>query len=348
MQEARGKPVLPEGADATAPPLAVTLRLLEVFIVVAEQRTMTAAAETLKLTQAAVSQSITALEQALGVKLFDRSVRPPVLTLVGQSAHRHALEIVARAHRLEDEMRYSGAGRLPRLRIGMLDSFASTAGTMVLSQLRDLALEWSIASGYKATGMPALLERRSDVIITSDESPVPPEVEALPICSEPFVMAIPASWRGPLNDVAALAAKLNYIRYGRDAHMAGLLQRYLQGHGVQTPVRYQFDTTDAVVRMVAGGFGWTIMTPLVLLKSMAQPADVRIVPLPAPHLRRTIIVAMRRGEGTDIARQIRDVAVATLRASIVPQLKALMPHVAKDFQVLGDGGKAAAKKSKRG
>ncbi|VTU13981.1 Cyn operon transcriptional activator [Variovorax sp. SRS16] len=327
-----------QGLTGGSPPLNLTLRLLEVFLVVVERRTMTAAAEQLNLTQAAVSQSITALEQVLRAKLLDRSVRPPVLTLVGQSVCQHALEIVTAAHKLEDQMRYSGSGRLPLLRIGMLDSFASTAGVTVLSQLRELAFEWTIASGFRATGIPALLERRSDVIITSDETPVPPEVEALPICSEPFVLAIPASHHGKVSDVKSLGAKLDFIRYGRDAHMLTRIQSYLESAGMQAPVRYQFDTTDAVVRMVAGGFGWTVMTPLILLKSGVQPHAVRVLPLPGPAMRRTLIVATRRGEGTEIAQQIRATSIATLKSTVVPQLAKLMPHVVKEFRILEKKG----------
>ena len=72
--------------SAASHPLAVNLRLLEVFLCVIEEGTMTGAAERLGLSQAAVSQAITSLEQLLGVRLFDRSVRPPALTLVGQAA----------------------------------------------------------------------------------------------------------------------------------------------------------------------------------------------------------------------------------------------------------------------
>jgi DNA-binding transcriptional LysR family regulator len=333
--------VRPLAGVAGLPTLGVTLRMLEVFVLVIERRTMTAAAEQLNLTQAAVSQSITAMEQALRVKVFDRSVRPPLLTLVGQSVHQHALQILGDAHRLEDEMRYSGSGQLPLLRIGMLDSFAATAGVEMLSRLRDLAYEWTIASGFRATGIPALLERRSDVIITSDETPVPPEVEALPICSEPFVLAAPASFRGDLKDIRQLGGALDFIRYGRDAHMLTRIQSYLERSGLKTAGRYQFDTTDAVVRMVAGGFGWTIMTPLILLKSTAQPEAIRIVPLPPPAMRRTLIVAMRRGEGRDIARQIRATAISILQDQVMPRLAQAMPQVAGEVRVAGRGRKSA-------
>ena len=55
--------------------MSVTLRQLKAFLLVAEQNSFTKAAETLCLTQSALSGLIKELEQNLGVKLFDRTTR---------------------------------------------------------------------------------------------------------------------------------------------------------------------------------------------------------------------------------------------------------------------------------
>ena len=60
-------------------------RLLETFVAVAQTGSMSAAAEQLGLSQPAVSQAVSALENATGTKLFDRTVRPPKLTLQARS-----------------------------------------------------------------------------------------------------------------------------------------------------------------------------------------------------------------------------------------------------------------------
>jgi len=49
----------------------------------------------------------------------------------------------------------------------------------VLDRLRDVAHEWTVASGFQATTFQALLERRVDAIITSDERPIPEGIEAV-------------------------------------------------------------------------------------------------------------------------------------------------------------------------
>jgi DNA-binding transcriptional LysR family regulator len=317
----------------TRAPLSINLRLLEVFLSVIEEGSMTGAAERLGLSQAAVSQAITSLEQALAVRLFDRSVRPPALTLAGRAAERHAAELLANAHRFEDEMRHGAMARIPLLRIGMLDSFASTVGAHVLHALKDAAGELTVASGYRATRFQALLDRISDVVVTSDESPVPADIDASPILIEPFVLVVPASYHGPVNDLQSLENRLDFIRYGRDAHMGPAIARFLARSEVRIATRFQFDTTDAALRMVAGGFGWTIMTPLICIKSMIEPSAVRVLPLPGPSIERSLLVAMRRGEGGAIPQKLRQAAIAALKEHALPKISLLLSKVAGGVRV---------------
>ena len=306
---------------------------------------MSAAAARLGMSQAAVSQAITALEEVLAVQLFDRSVRPPALTLLGTSARKHARETFAKLHELEDAMRYGASGRVPLLRIGMLDSFTSTAGASVLEQLRDVATEWTVASGYRATSLQSLVDRRSDAIITSDDGTVPAGVEGRTILTEAFQLAVPIGHKGDVGDMKSIVADLDFIRYGRDAHMGRVIEGYFRRSGVQPVARYQFDTTDAVLRMVAAGFGWTIVTPLIFLKSMVPPRTVRVVALPGAPLRRTLIVAMRRGDSAEILQRIGAAAVKSLREVVLPQLTTLLPQSVDQF-VIAKEGAAGAKRRK--
>lgn len=315
---------------------SVSLRLLEVFVLVVQEGTLSAAAERLNLSQAAVSQAITALEQALGAKILDRSVRPPALTLAGGTVLNFAAEITEKMRELESVMRHNGGRQLALLRIGMLNSFAATVGAFVLNQMRDIADAWTVESGFKATRMRALLDRESDVIITSDTTPVPPQIEASLIFTEPFVLALPASYRGKTSDIHRLADKLDFIRYGHETHLSGTLNGYFAKIGASPGKRYQFDTTDAALNMVAGGFGWTIVSPLILLKSATLISSIGVVLLKDAPIHRKIIIAMRRGEGFSIARKIRAAALLTTREILLPKLKALVPQAARHIVVASD------------
>ena len=320
--------------ERVTPPLSVTLRLLEIFMAVVSEGSFSGAASRLGLTHPAVSQGISTLEQILGVRLFDRSVRPASLTLDGQLAHEHALELVRRAHMMQDQMR-SGDGlrRMAFLRIGMLDSFASAVGPAVLSQLGDIAEKWTVASGVQATSARSLIERQSDVVITSNESWMPPDVDALPVLTEPFILAVPSSWRGKLTSLKRLAGEMDFIRYSGNMQIRKLVATYLETAGVRTSNRYEFDTTDAALRMVAGGLGWTIITPLIFLKFASPGNAISLHTLPGRRFTREVVVATRRGEATSIAARVQAAAIKAVHEVALPQLRAKLPAFADEIRV---------------
>jgi len=75
---------------------------LQAFVAVAEHSSFSLAAETLFLTQPAVSKRVAALEQELDTKLFDRIGRTPYLTEAGRTLLEHAHRVLAE---LEDSRR---------------------------------------------------------------------------------------------------------------------------------------------------------------------------------------------------------------------------------------------------
>ena len=319
-------------ADRAAPPRSpsasgVTLRLLEIYVHVVESGSMSAAAERLDFTQPAVSHAVTSLERALGAKLLDRSVRPPMPTLQGKAVYDHARDIVSKVHELESMVRYGATGQMPFLRIGILNSFAATAGPHMITLLRDITSDWTVVSGFQATQFQALVDRQVDFIITADETPPPPDIVTYPILTEPFLLALPRNYPTEVKNAATLALSLDFIRYGHQAHMSQWLDQYLEEAGVRQNRRYQFDTTDAAMRMVAGGFGWTVVSPLIFLKSAGMAATVRVQALPGPAMYRQLVVATHRGEGEEIARKIAAAAIQALGDVILPEVAALMPEV---------------------
>lgn len=325
----------------------MNLRLLEIFVCVAQERSMSAAAERMGISQPAVSQSLVSLEESLGTFLFDRSVRPPALTLAGSSVLKLAQEVIYKLQELQNIARSVTSRKVPLLRIGMIESFTAAIGAAMLNRLEDVAEEWTVASGVRATSYQALLERRSDVVITSDEQAVPDAVMASTILTESCVLAVPSTYSGDVSSLRSLARELSFIRLSSDSHLGPSIDAYLHRAGVQTTTRYQFDNTDALLRMVAAGFGWTIVTPLIFLKSYVPSKDVRLLPLKQSPLRRRILVAVRTGEGEDILERVRAAALAAFEQVVPPELSGALSNVA-DALVIGDGAASRSASGKRG
>lgn len=85
---------------AFGPPAAnVSIRDLRAFLLVAELKSFTKAAERIHLTQAGVSSLIRSMEQTLNCRLFERTTREVHLTLEGRRLYPFALRIV---HDMQD------------------------------------------------------------------------------------------------------------------------------------------------------------------------------------------------------------------------------------------------------
>ena len=83
----------------------MTFEQLEYFIAVVEQDTLFDAAESLHISQSALSKQIIKLEKELGIQLLDRSRRSASLTEAGTLFYQEALDLYQRYHQTLSKMR---------------------------------------------------------------------------------------------------------------------------------------------------------------------------------------------------------------------------------------------------
>ena len=103
----------------------MTLEQLRIFVAVAERQHVTRAAETLHLTQSAVSSAIQALEGRFGVKLFHRVGRGIELSEAGREFFDEAQGVLARADGALLRLADLGGLRRGKLRIHASQTIAS-------------------------------------------------------------------------------------------------------------------------------------------------------------------------------------------------------------------------------
>ncbi len=116
--------------------MAFTLRQLQYFIAVAENGTVSGAAQNLSISQSSVTEAVKELEQDLGVSLFERHARGLNITHKGQQFLRHATRILADvgdARRTFSEEREIKGGRLA---LGVTSLVAGYVLSDVLARFR--------------------------------------------------------------------------------------------------------------------------------------------------------------------------------------------------------------------
>jgi DNA-binding transcriptional LysR family regulator len=94
------------------------LRQLRHAVALAEHRNFARAAETLHITQSALTRSIQALEAKFGARLFDRGQREVTPTMLGELVLRHAAALELAARDLQRDVELAKGLEIGELRIG--------------------------------------------------------------------------------------------------------------------------------------------------------------------------------------------------------------------------------------
>src|SRR6202171_209609 len=107
------------------------LRQIRSFLSIAETLHCGRTAELIHLSQPALSLQIRALEEEVGVRLFERNRRKTTLTAAGLAFRDDAAAAVSQLDQAIRRARLAGEGKLGLLRIG----FISTAGNEIVPHI---------------------------------------------------------------------------------------------------------------------------------------------------------------------------------------------------------------------
>lgn len=180
---------------------------LKYFLAVAEELNIGRAATRLDMAQPPLSRQIAALEDELGVQLFDRARSQIRLTQAGEVLQGHARQLLDRLEVALRETKQIGSGAAGRISIG----FAGSASYGVLPALirsyheQFPGVSLDLMAMNNADLQRALVQREIDVAVArsrlNDE-----ELRSEFLCSEPLVLALPATTPLATQDQIALAS----------------------------------------------------------------------------------------------------------------------------------------------
>jgi len=145
----------------------VELTQLRYFLAVVKLGSFSAAAEELGRTQQAVSKGVRQLEERLGVRLVDRSLRKPCPTAFGELLLRHADTVDAALRGFEHELEVMRARDTAPLRIGASATASSrvvSAAVLSLLQQRP-GLACHVLGGIDIDLLPRLERGDLDIVV---------------------------------------------------------------------------------------------------------------------------------------------------------------------------------------
>ncbi|HET6500215.1 MAG TPA: LysR family transcriptional regulator [Amycolatopsis sp.] len=180
----------------------VTLVGLLVLREVAERGTFTAAAQSLGYTQSAVSRQVAALEQATGVRLFDRYPGGVRLTSAGRTLLRHAVTALDALDAADRELRGAEDDTGP-VRLGFFPAAGAVLVAHALATLRQQRPRTRVTTreGTTPSLVRALRSGTLDLALLSSRPPHrspdtdDPPLRVEPLLDDRLVLAVPASGR---------------------------------------------------------------------------------------------------------------------------------------------------------
>jgi DNA-binding transcriptional LysR family regulator len=308
-------------------PSGFDFRSIRTFIIVVDTGGMTQAAKQLSMTQSGVSQIISHLEEAIGAPLFDRSVRPMALTPAGAVLFDRGRKILAQTNEIFASIVQGSESNLPCLTIGMAESVANTVGFHLVKELRPLTRHWRIWAGISPDQNEALLDHAVDMIITTSNVLDPLDnLENHLILTEPFVMALPASYERLTGGFSQLK-NFPLIRYSLRSAIGRQIEGQIKRLKLNLPLEIEFDTATSQIAAIAEGMGWGITTPMCLIQERVRLPQLRIEPLSRGAFSRSIKVVARAGSLGRIPKTVAATCSRILRQQSFPDLLAHYPWI---------------------
>ncbi|AZL58360.1 LysR family transcriptional regulator [Tabrizicola piscis] len=309
----------------------VTLWGIEVFVAAAEEGSISAAARRLGVSPSAISQQLSGLETALGAILLDRSGRPMPVTPAGVMFRRHAQTILNAASEARAELAMADLAGMTTLRLGVIEDFDSDVTPRLLSLLaQDLkGCRFLLETGASHRLLDQLEARALDIVVAAD-SETGSDADATwrevhPLMSEPFVAVTPPGAR--IEDLPLILYTARHL-------MGRQIATHLSRQGLRPAHRFELDSYAAILAMVAGGEGWTILTPLALHQARAFRSAVEVRPLPFAPLGRTLSLTARAGIFRDMPAQIAARLKPLIAQDVIAPALADCPWLAPALRVL--------------
>jgi DNA-binding transcriptional LysR family regulator len=266
----------------------VEIYQLRAFVTVAKIGHLTRAAEVLHLTQPAVSGQIKALEEELGVALFDRRPGRIVLTRAGerllpeaQAVLTAAGALMGHARKLQGEL----SGQLVIGTVGDPDSLrlgSLLAGLIAVLPLLEIKTRTGDAEALREAVSTSALQAAFYI-----GPNIPRDVAGLALQTLQFRVAAPISFRERVLHAGwREVADMPWIGAPAQSHTQTLLRDLFARQGLLPNIAIESDDADALLSLVRAGVGLAL-----LREDQAVKAAERDEVILWPHTRVTAMLS---------------------------------------------------------
>ncbi|WP_230969008.1 LysR substrate-binding domain-containing protein [Nitrogeniibacter aestuarii] len=242
-------------------------RHLRYFVAVAEELSFTRAAKRLHMAQPPLSMQIRALEEELGVVLFERSQRKVRLSPAGQVFFDRARQLLADAALAADAALLAARGERGHLRVGFTSSLPySAVFSQVIRRYREAFphVDLQLEELFTDTQFKRLQVNSLDVgLVRSPASAAPDGIDVREIWHDPVCIVMPDDH--PLSDAPSVGmaqlAQERFVTFPSDAGtgLPRLLAQTARAAGFEAHVVQLAREATTQIGLVAAGVGLALL-----------------------------------------------------------------------------------------
>lgn len=269
--------------------MVLDLRRLRYVHAIAQNGSLTRAADVLGVAQPALSHHLSELEGHFGTPLFHRTPRGMVPTDVGRILAAQASSILRSVEDAEAAVRQGVDSLAGAVTLGLLNSIALSLAVPLLKSCSDRYpnIRLSITEGTSQTLHEAMQRQELDLCVNLSEAA---EENARLLATERLVLAGPKTGDDPVRDITLREALSHpLILPPRDHIIRKLVEWAALQQDLRLDVRYELAGGWTLKTLVGEGLGHTIIG-----RSAITPNDlataISIRPITSPTLERRLVI----------------------------------------------------------
>lgn len=266
----------------------MNLDRLRIFQTVAKLGSFTGAAESLYMTQPAISKHIKALEEYYSAPLFLRTGNKVVLTPAGEKLLEFVDEILNLADRARTAMGEITTSARGTLQVGASMTVGVYFLPHILRQFRETFPDINVSVKIENSGLVVneIAEGKLDMGLVG-ALVHSPKLVYLPFCSEELklIVGIDHPWASdPPRTVEEIPKQLFLLRE-RGSGMRRVLEHRFKKHGLSLNTVMELSNTEMIIRLVETGMGVSIVSEYAVAREV-RLGMIKALDLPFLDLKR--------------------------------------------------------------
>ncbi len=277
----------------------MNLHQLETFVAVAETGSFSRAADSVLLTQSTVSQHIAALENEVGVRLFDRTGRGAELTDAGQLYRQHVRQVLAECADLRHAMARFRGLEDPQLIVGASNVPANYLIPRLLPKLaaRYPGIALSVVAGDSREIIDRLVAGEVAMAVVGGRF-INDAVEFMPLVVDTMLLVVGKGhpWWARRSVTPEELAGSPLVARESGSGSGSAVDQALQQAGIEPEslrIAARFGSNEAVKQAVVGGFGYAFLSSLSVEQELVR-GELVVVEVEGIAIERRFWLVVRR------------------------------------------------------